>query len=116
MSEEDVERMTKKLLKWHKAEMAILFVLMGLGAILVAAGIGVYFYVSKLTMIQKLFTSSSKSLIISQIKMLYDFSRVLGIVFSLTGLAVIILSLDRISFIKGMHKIAFSIHRKNGQV
>lgn len=116
MPEEDVEKIAKKLLKWHKAEMAILFVLMGLGAVLILAGIGVYFYVGKLTMIQKLFTSSSKNLIISQVKMLYDFSRVLGIVFSLTGLAVIILSLDRISFIKGMHKIASSIHRKNGQV
>jgi len=82
MPEENVEKIAKKLLKWHKAEMAILFVLVGLGAVLILAGIGVYFYVGKLTMIQKLFASSSKNLIISQVKMLYDFSRVLGIVFS----------------------------------
>jgi len=60
MPEENVEKIAKKLLKWHKAEMA---------------------NVGKLTMIQKLFASSSKNLIISQVKMLYDFSRVLGIVF-----------------------------------
>lgn len=112
MPEEAMEKMLKKQLKWHRTEVIMLLVLVILGVILILSGIGVYFYVSKLTIAQELSTTSAKNFIVAQIKMLYDFSRALGAVFSLTGLAVIILALNRLFFIRDIHKIASSTRGK----
>ena len=76
------------------------------------AGIGVYFYVGKLTIVQQSFTVSSKSYITAQLRMICIFARVLGIVFSLTGVASIISALDRLSLAKTMHKMSSFIEGK----
>jgi hypothetical protein len=112
MSEETMEKLIKKQLKWYRTELAMLSVLVVLGIILILSGIGVYFYVSKLTIAQELSMTSAKNFIVAQIKMLYDFSRALGAVFSLTGLAVIILALNRLFFIRDIHKIGSSTREK----
>jgi len=103
-----MEKLIKKQLKWHRTEVVVLWILVALGIILILSGIGVYFYVGELTIAQELSTVSAKNLIVAQIKMLYNFSRALGAVFSLTGLAIIILALNRLSFIRDIHRMASS--------
>jgi len=107
-----IEDIIKSQLKWRKAELIMLWILIFLGIILVVAGIGVYFYVGKLTIAQKLSATSARNLIVAQIRMLYNFSRALGAVFSLIGLAVIILAFDRLSFIRNIHKASLATEKK----
>lgn len=68
------------------------------GAILILAGIGVYFYVGKLSISQYLSTASVRNFVVSQVEMLYDFSKALGIVFALVGVVSIVFALDRLAF------------------
>jgi len=49
-----------------------------------------------------------------QVKILFDFARALGVVFSLTGIAVIILVLDRLSFTKAAYRMASFIRKGEG--
>ncbi len=112
MANKTIKELVKKQLKWYKAQVIVLWFLIGLGAILILAGIGVYFYVGKLTIVQQSFTISSKSYITAQLRMICIFARVLGIVFSLTGVASIISALDRLSLAKTMHKMSSFIEGK----
>jgi len=48
MAKKTIEMIVKKRLKWHKAEVAVLWLLIAIAAILIPAGIGVYFNVGKL--------------------------------------------------------------------
>ncbi|MCD6318549.1 hypothetical protein J7M02_05730 [Candidatus Aerophobetes bacterium] len=111
MANKAIEALVKKQLKWYKAQIAVLWLLIGLGAILIPTGIGVYFYVGKLTIVQQFSSFPAKSYIIAQLRMVCIFARVLGIVFSLTGIASIISALDRLSLTKSMHRMASSISK-----
>lgn len=102
----------KKQLKWHKAEVAVLWLLIAIAAILIPAGIGVYFYVSKLSISRYVFTIPAGNFIVSEVKMLCNFAKVLGIVFALTGIAVIILPLDRLGLTKAAYRMATFISKE----
>jgi len=101
----------KNELKQYKFGVILLYFLMAFGVILIIAGVGVYFYIGKLTVGQWLLTTSVKNFRINEIRMLYDYSRVLGIVFSLVGIAVIIVALDKLSSVKSAYKMASFIKK-----
>ena len=78
----------------------MLWLLIAMGTFVTITGAGVYFYVSRLAIVEQTSLVSNKYFLIAQVEMLYDFARALGIVFSLTGIAVIILASDRLSLTK----------------
>lgn len=99
----------EKQIKYYKVEKVTLWFLIILGTTLMLTGIGVYFYIGKLTIPKEISTLSTQSFIKDEIRMLYNFSRALGVVFSLTGLAIVVLSLDRLSFARDASRMALFI-------
>ena len=75
-------------------------------------GIGVYFYVGKLTLVQKADAAPARNFIMLQLRLFCDFARVLGVVFSLIGVVSIILALDRLTFSKESYRMALYINRQ----
>ena len=114
MLKKTIEMIVAKRLKWHKTEVALLWLIIAIGAVLIITGTGVYFYVSRLAIVEQTSLVSNKYFLIAQVKMLFDFARALGIVFSLTGIAVIILALDRLSLTKGAYRMASFIRKGKG--
>ena len=115
MTKETIETIVKKRLnKWHKPETVVLWLIISMGAILIPAGVGVYFYVAKLIITQYVLAIPAGNFIVSQVRMLCSFAKVLGIVFTLTGIAVIILALDRLSLTKAAYKMASFIRKEEG--
>jgi len=112
MPQRSLEAIVKKRLKQYKTERIVLLVLIALGATLTLAGIEVYFYVGELTLVQKAYATPPKNFMMSELRLLCDFARVLGIVFSLIGVVSIILALDRLAFSKESYRMALFI---NGQ-
>ena len=86
-------------------------VIIATGAILIPSGIGVYFNVGKLATIQQVSTIPTKNFMIAEVEMLCTFARALGIIFSLSGIAIIILALDRLPLAKSAHKMASYIQK-----
>jgi len=95
MAKKTINKVVQRQLKWYIAEVILLWFLAGIGVVLIVTGIGVYFYVSRITIIQYLSPIYLHTLVISQVRMLHDFSRVLGIVFALVGVVSIVFVLDR---------------------
>jgi len=114
MAKKTIERIVQKVLKWHKNEVAVLWLLIAMGAVLIITGAGVYFYISRLAIVEQTSLVSNKYFLIAQVKILFDFARALGVVFSLTGIAVIILVLDRLSFTKAAYRMASFIRKGEG--
>jgi uncharacterized membrane protein YphA (DoxX/SURF4 family) len=114
MAKKTIERIVKKRLKWHKVEVAVLWLLIAIAAILIPAGIGVYFCVDDLAITQYVFAIPAKTFPVSQVKMLCNFAKVLGIVFALAGIAVIILALDRLGLTKAAYRMAMFISKEQG--
>ncbi|MCD6318915.1 hypothetical protein J7M02_07610 [Candidatus Aerophobetes bacterium] len=110
MPRRSLEAIVKKRLKQHKIERVVLLSLIALGAVLILAGIGVYFYVGKLTLVQKAYATPPKNFTMSELRLLCDFARVLGVVFSLIGVVSIILALDRLAFFKESYRMALFIN------
>lgn len=114
MAKKTIEMIVEKRLKWHKTEVALLWLLIAIGTVLIVTGAGVYFHVGRLAIVQQPSLLSTKDFVIAQVKMLYDFARALGIVFSLTGIAVIILALDRLSVTMAAYRMASFIRKGEG--
>ena len=114
MAKKTIEMIVQKVLKWHKNEVAVLWLLIAMGAVLIITGAGVYFYISRLAIVEQTSLVSNKYFLIAQVKILFDFARALGVVFSLTGIAVIILVLDRLSFTKAAYRMASFIRKGEG--
>ena len=104
----------EKVLKRYKAEVTLLWLPMAMGTVLIITGTGVYFYVSRLAIVEQTSLVSNKYFLIAQVKMLFDFARALGVVFSLIGIAVIILALDRLSFTQAAYRMASFIRKGEG--
>jgi hypothetical protein len=114
MVKKTIERIVKKRLKWHKAEVAVLWLLIAIVAILIPAGIGVYFCVDHLAITQYVFAIPAGNLIVSQVKMVCYFARVLGIVFALNGIAIIVLASDRLGLTKAAYRMTTFISKEQG--
>ena len=115
MAKKTIHKLVQRQLKWYKAEVILLWFLAGIGAVLIIAGVGVYFYVGRITIIQYLSTIHVHRLAISQVKMLHNFSKVLGIVFALVGILCIVLALDRLGLRRAARRMAVYIRDSEGQ-
>jgi len=109
MTDKKIDKIVQRQLKWYIAEVILLWLLISLGVVLIVAGAGIYFYIGKISIIEYLSTIHAHRLAISQVKMLHNFSRVLGIVFALVGVVCIVFALDRLSLRKIAHKMALFI-------
>ena len=109
MTDKTIDKIVQRQLKWYTAEVILLWLLISLGIVLIVAGIGVYFYVGKIVIIEYLSTIHAHRLAISLVKMLHNFSRVLGIVFTLVGIACIVFALDRLALRKVAYRMALFI-------
>ncbi len=96
----------KKRLKWHKAEVILLWIIIAMAVILVPTGIGIYLYVGNLGIAEYVFSVPPGDLAIFQVRMLSIFSRGLGAVFALAGLATITLTRNRLSLAKDAYRMA----------
>jgi len=112
MAKKTVETIVKKCLKWHKTEIVLLCFIIVISGFLIAAGTGIYYYTGKIAIAQQVSTIPGKNSMVAQVKMLYDFSRALGIVFTLTGIVSIIFALDRLAFTKDAHRMALLIKER----
>lgn len=81
MTDKTIDKIVQRQLKWYIAEVILLWLLISLGIVLIIAGAGIYFYIGKIVIIEYLSTIHAHRLAISQVRMLHNFSRVLGIVF-----------------------------------
>ena len=111
MTKKTIEMIVEKRLRWHKTEVAVLWLIIAIGAILIPAGIGVYFNVGKLAVSQYVSTIATKNFMIAEVKMLCNLGRALGIIFSLSGIAVSVLALNRLSLAKSAYRMASFIKK-----
>lgn len=112
MSWKSLDAIMRKRLKRHKTEVVLLWLIIAVGALLVLIGIGVYFYVGELTITQYLSTIPIQNSVVSQVRMLCDFGKALGIVFALMGVVAVVFALDRLSFTRDAYKMASFIKRE----
>jgi len=111
MAEKTIQMIVKKRLRWHKTEVAVLWFIIAVGAVLVVIGIGVYLHVGELTITQYLSTIAVQNFVVSQVKMLCDFAKALGAVFCLLGMVAMIFAVDRLSLAKSAHTMASYIQK-----
>lgn len=111
MVKKTMDVVVNKRLKCHKAEVALLWLIIAMAAIPIPTGIGIYLYVNNLSITQYVLAIPTGNFAISQVRMLCNFAKALGVVFSLTGIAVIILALDRLSFTKAAYRMASFIRK-----
>jgi len=112
MIKKTIDKIVKRQLKWYIAEVILLWLLISLGIVLIVAGAGIYFYVGKIVIIEYLSTIHAHRLAISLVKMLHNFSKLLGIVFTLVGIVCIVFALDRLSLRKVAYRMALFIKGK----
>lgn len=115
MARKAIETIVQKQLRRYKAETMLLWLIIGIGAVLVLSGIGVYFYVGRLNVVQYLSTLSVHNFAESEVKMLGNFSKALGIVFALVGVVSIIFALDRLVLRKVAYRMALFIKSRSHQ-
>ena len=115
MSKNTVDTIVSKRLKWHKTEVILLWLIIVLAAVLIPTGIGIYLYVGNLGIAKYVFSVPPGDLAIFQVRMLSIFSRELGAVFALAGLATIALARNRLSLAKDAYRMAKAIQSKTGE-
>ena len=113
MTQKSLPVIVEKQLKWYRAEIALICILIFLGIILIPLGLGIYFFVSQTSIVERVTSVPNPNIILSEIRMLYNFSRVLGLTFCLIGVAVLISAMDRLSLIRTSHRMASFIAKKN---
>jgi len=74
MAKKSLGIIVEKQIKYYKVEKVTLWFLIILGTTLMLTGIGVYFYIGKLTIPKEVSTLSTQSFIKDEIRMLYNFS------------------------------------------
>ena len=116
MAKKPVGTIVKKRLKRHKTEVVLLWLIIATGAILIPAGIGVYFNVGKLAVTQYVFATATRNSLMAEVKMLCNLARALGVIFSLSGVAVIIMARERLSLAKSGHTMASYIQKHEENV
>ena len=106
MTKNIIDKIVSKRLKWHKIEVILLWLIIAMAAILIPTGIGIYLYVGNLSIAEYVFSVPPGNLAIFQVRMLSIFSRGLGAVFTLTGVAIITLARNRLSVRKDAYRMA----------
>ncbi len=111
MASNSMDVIVEKRLKWHKTETILLWLIIAIAAILIPTGIGTYLYVGSLAITQYISAITTGNIAASQVRMLCDFARGLGIVFTLVGVVTIALARNRLSLGKVACRMAMIIQR-----
>ena len=106
-----VGMIVEKQLRRYKIEVVLLWLIVAVGAFLTPTGIGVYFNVGKLPITQYVSAITTKNVMITQVRMLWSLGRGLGVVYSLSGIAITVLALNRLSLAKSAYRMATFIRK-----
>lgn len=106
MTKNTIDIIVSKRLKWHRTEVILLLLIITMAVILIPTGIGIYLYVDRLSIAEYVFSVPPENLAIFQVRMLSIFSRSLGAVFALAGIATIALARNRLSLAKDAYRMA----------
>ena len=101
-----IDVITGRRIKWHKTETILLWLIIAMAVIPIPAGIGIYLYVDTLAITQYISAITTGNIAVSQVRMLCDFARGLGIVFTLIGVITIALARNRLSLGKDACRMA----------
>ncbi len=111
MAKKTIEMIVEKQIKRHRTEVVLVWLIIAVGAFLVPTGIAIYFNVGKLPITQYVSAIARKNIMITQVRMLWDLSRGLGIVYSLSGIAITVLALNRLFLAKAAYRMATFIKK-----
>ncbi len=112
MTKTTIDTIINRRLKWHKTERILLWLIIAIAIVLIPTGIGIYLYVGNLSIAEYVFSVPPGDLAIFQVRMLSIFSRGLGAVFALAGIATIALARNRLSVGKEAYWMAEAIQSK----
>lgn len=90
----------------RKTEIALLWLIIAIGAVLMPTGIGLYLNVGKLAITEYASAIAARNFMVAEVKVLSNLGRALGIAFSLSGIAVIIMARDRLFLAESSHRMA----------
>ncbi len=106
MTKNTMDAIINRRLKWHRTEVILLWTIIAMAVIFIPTGIGIYLYVHRLSIGEYVFSVPPGNLAIFQVRMLSIFSRSLGAVFALAGMATIALARNRLSLAKDAYRMA----------
>ena len=101
-----IEEVVNGRLKWHRTEMVLLWLIFCIALVPIAVGIGIYLYVDNLSVTQYLASINRQDFIISQLRLLYDLGRGMGVVLTLAGIVAIALAVSRLCLAKESYRMA----------
>ena len=114
MANKNIPMIVEKRLKRHKIEVVLLWLIVAAGAIFIPAGIDLYLNVGKLAVTQYVSAITTRNFMVGQVEMLCSLGRALGIIFLLSGIAVTVLALNRLSLTKSAYRMASFIKKGEG--
>ncbi len=97
-------------LKRHRSEMVLLWLILCIALVPITVGIGIYLYVDNLSVAQYLTSINRQDFIVSQLRLLYDLGRGMGVVLTLAGIVAIALTVSRLSLAKESYRMAAFIN------
>ncbi len=101
-----MEEVVNGRLKRHRTEMVLLWLIFCIALVPIAVGIGIYLYVDNLSVTQYLASINRQDFIVSQLKLLYNLGRGMGVVLTLAGIVAIALVVSRLSLAKESYRMA----------
>lgn len=101
-----IEEVVNGRLKRHRTEMVLLWLIFCVALVPIAVGIGIYLYVDNLSVTQYLASINRQDFIVSQLRLLYDLGRGMGVVLTLAGIVAIALAVSRLSLAKESYRMA----------
>jgi len=104
--EKTMDEVVNGRLKWHRTEMVLLWLIFCIALVPIAVGIGIYLYVDNLSVTQYLASINRQDFIVSQLRLLYDLGRGMGVVLTLAGIVAIALAVSRLSLAKESYRMA----------
>ncbi len=107
--EKTMDEVVNGRLKWHRTETVLLWLILCIALVPIAAGIGIYLYVDNLSITQYLASINTQNFIVSQLRLLYNLGRGMGVVLTLAGIVAIALAIDRLSIAKESYRLAVFI-------
>ena len=109
MASNSMDVIVEKRLRWHKTETILLWLIIAMAVIPIPTGIAICLYVDTLAITQYISAITTGNIAVSQVRMLCDFARGLGIVFTLIGVISIALARKGLSLGKDAYRMAMII-------
>ncbi len=97
-------------LKRHRTEMVLLWLMLCIALVPITVGIGIYLYVDNLSVTQYLASVNRQDFIVSQLRLLHDLGRGMGVVLTLAGIVAIVLTISRLSLANESYRMAAFIN------